>query len=60
LVNAALENGWNVAYPDWAEDCKDANEAMLKYGRLFTVKNTLDNIVTSTTKARLLSRKYCK
>ena len=60
LVDIAVEQGWDVAFPDWAEDCKDANEAMLKYGRFFTVENVLDNIVTGSTKAKLLARKYCR
>ena len=60
LVDVAVEQGWDVAFPDWAEYCKDANEAMLKYGRLFTVENILNNVVTSSTKIKLLSRKYCK
>ena len=60
LENIAVEQGWAVAFPDWAEDCKDANEALLKYGRLFTVENVLDNVVTSSTKKQLLARKYCR
>ena len=60
LVDIAVEQGWDVAFPDWAEYCKDANDAMLKYGRFFTVENVLDNIVTGSTKAKLLARKYCR
>lgn len=60
LVDAALENEWDVAFPTWAETCKDANEAMLKYGRLFTVANVLDNVVTSSAKTKLLAKKFCK
>ena len=60
LVDIAMAQGWNVAFPDWAEYCKDANEALLKYGRFFTVENVLDNVVTSSTKIQLLARKYCR
>jgi len=33
LVDRAVELGWSVSMPDWS-DCKDVNDAVIKYGRL--------------------------
>jgi DNA primase len=34
LVDRAVELGWSVSMPDWPEDVKDVNDAVIKYGRL--------------------------
>ena len=34
LVDRAVELGWSVSMPDWADDVKDVNDAVIKYGRL--------------------------
>ena len=59
LVNAAIRRGWNVSFPPW-EGCKDAADAALKYGRLFTVRSILDSAETNTTKIQLLAKSYCR
>lgn len=41
LVDAALTYGWSVAFPDWQEDIKDAADACLRYGRLYTLRSIL-------------------
>jgi hypothetical protein len=33
LVDRAVELGWSVSMPEWP-DCKDVNDAVIKYGRL--------------------------
>ena len=59
LVNKAVERGWEVSFPDW-DNCKDAGDAVVKYGRLFTVKSILNSAETNTTKIKLLAKGYCK
>ena len=59
LVNKAVERGWEVAFPEW-EDCKDAGDAILKYGRLYTVKTIMDSAESSSTKIKILAKKYCQ
>jgi len=49
LIDAALENGWSVSFPDWEEDIKDSADATKRYGRLFT----LSTIMRSHTKNQL-------
>lgn len=41
-AETALRNGWSVSIPD-TRSCKDINEAVLKYGKLFVMKSLIDN-----------------
>jgi DNA primase len=59
MVKTAVKRGWNVSFPPW-EDCKDAGDAVQKYGRLFTVRSILDSIETSSTKIQIMAKQYCK
>lgn len=59
MVNKAIERGWGVAFPEW-EDCKDAADAVKKYGRLYTVRSILDSVVTNVTKIKVLAKGYCR
>lgn len=59
LVNKAIERGWEVSFPEW-NDCKDAGDALIKYGRLATVRSILDSAVDNSTKIRVLAKGYCK
>jgi len=59
MVKAAIKHGWSVSFPEW-ENCNDAGDAQLKYGRLFTVRSILDSAVSNPTKIQVLARKYCK
>lgn len=58
-VNTALERGWSVSFPDW-DGCKDAADAQVKYGQLFTVRTILDSAVNNSTKVKVLAQRYCK
>ena len=57
LIDQALEYGWSVAFPVWAETCKDVSEAVKKYGKLFTLKTILDSKQYNRLKIELLKRK---
>ncbi len=43
LAEQALKLGWSVSYPDIGS-CKDVNDAIMKYGKLYTFKTIRDNI----------------
>lgn len=43
LAEHALNLGWKVSIPD-TPNCKDVNDAILKYGKLYVVKSIMDNI----------------
>ena len=57
MIDAALENDWTVSFPVWRETCKDAAEAVSKYGRLFVLKSILDGRQSSGLKIELLRKK---
>ena len=57
LVERAIELGWTVSFPVWMETCKDINEAILKYGKLFVVKAILEARETSKLKIELKKKK---
>jgi len=58
LIDQALELGWEVSFPPWANDIKDADEAVKQYGRLATVasiiKHSTDNKLKVQVKAKML------
>jgi len=58
LVEQAIQFGWSVSFPVWAETCKDINEAVTKYGKLFTLRSILNERETSSLKIELRKRKY--
>lgn len=55
-VEQAISYGWTVSFPVWRETCKDINEAVVKYGKLFVIKAILDGRETSPVKIKLLSK----
>lgn len=56
LVDAAQEYGWSVSFPVWRETCKDVNEAVTKYGKLFVLKSILQARESSRLKIELLKK----
>lgn len=60
LVRQAIQRGWSVSFPPWEPDVKDANDAVQKYGKLFTVKSILDFSIDNNTKAEVMAKSYCK
>ena len=57
MINNAIEYGWTVSFPVWLETCKDVNEAVVKYGKLFVLKTILDSKQTSKLKIELMKKK---
>ena len=37
LLNTAIAQGWSASLPDWGDDVKDTADAVLKYGRVYTL-----------------------
>ena len=60
IIDRALELGFQVALPDWGEGVKDANDAVLKYGRLPTLLSILQNATNSKIKIQLARTKLDK
>lgn len=47
LAQQAIDHGWSVSYPDIG-DCKDVNDAFIKYGKLYTLKTIKENTCSGT------------
>ena len=58
LAQQALKLGWSVSCPDIGS-CKDVNDAIMRYGKLYTFKTLRDNIC-SDFEAELRLSLYCE
>jgi DNA primase len=56
MIQDAIEYDWEVSFPTWSETCKDVGEAVQRYGKLFVVKNILDNAQASKLKINLMRK----
>lgn len=58
LIEEALALGWEVSFPPWEKNIKDAADAVQYYGRLLTVasiiKHATDNKIKAQVKAKML------
>jgi hypothetical protein len=57
LIEQAKEYSWTVSFPVWQETCKDVNEAVAKYGKLFALQSILAARVHSSLKIEIMKRK---
>jgi hypothetical protein len=58
LIDVALEEGWDVAFPDWEQDIKDAADAAQKYGRIFTIRSILSSREDNRIRINLKRKKF--
>jgi len=56
LIDQALELGWEVSFPNWASDIKDAADAVHRYGRLATLQSIIDNATDNKIKAQVKTK----
>ncbi len=57
LIDAALENNWDVSMPPWDSHIKDAADAVKKYGRLYTLRSILHYREHNKIKIQIMKRK---
>ena len=60
LVDRAVELGWSVSIPDWPEDVKDVNDAVVKLGKLATLLTIMQSRETSKIKIELRKKQLAK
>ncbi len=60
ICDRALELGFHVSIPNWEDGIKDANDAVIKYGRLPTLLSILKNATNSKIKLELMRKKLAK
>ena len=53
LIEQALALDWEVSFPPWHAEIKDAADAVLKYGRLATVSSIINHATSNKIKARV-------
>lgn len=57
LIETAIEYGWTVSFPIWHDVCKDVNDAVTKYGKLFVLKSILAGRIDNKLKIQLMTKK---
>jgi hypothetical protein len=60
LVDRAVELGWSVSMPNWGDDVKDVNDAVIKYGQLGTLLIIMQARETSRIKIELRKKQIVK
>jgi hypothetical protein len=60
LVDRAVELGWSVSMPEWDNDVKDVNDAVIKYGRLGTLLTIMQAQEHSKIKIELRKKQIIK
>lgn len=60
LAEQALEYGWSVSFPEWEPGIKDVNEAVNRYGRLYTLYSIINSIERTDLKIQLAIKRWFK
>ena len=60
LVDRAVELGWAVSMPEWPVDCKDINDATIRWGRLGALLTIMQARETSKIKIELRKKQLVK
>tara|TARA_R110000868_G_scaffold80655_6_gene229000 strand:+ start:508 stop:1482 length:975 start_codon:yes stop_codon:yes gene_type:complete len=60
LCDKALELGYSVSLPNWDDDVKDVNDAVIKYGKLPTLLSILQCATNSKIKIEMKRKKIGK
>jgi len=59
-LEQALDYGWSVSMPDWPDDVKDVNDAIIKLGRLTTLYKIVQAKEANPLKIQLKAKKWFK
>jgi len=60
VINRALDLGFYVSMPDWDDDIKDVNDAVIKYGKLPTLLSILQSATNSKIKTEIKRKQLDK
>lgn len=60
LVEQAIQQQWSVSMPEWQPGCNDIGDAVMCYGRLYTLTSIISSTQTSPLKIRLRAKKWFK
>jgi hypothetical protein len=56
LVDQAIGLGWEVSFPPWHAECKDAADAVARYGRLATLNSIIQHSTDNSIKIRVKNK----
>ena len=56
LIDDAIKYGFNVSIPNWDDDIKDTNDAVIKYGKVKTLLDIIQNKNASSIKIKLAKK----
>jgi hypothetical protein len=57
-VERAIELGWGVSMPNWADGVKDCNDALRQHGELWTARLIMASAETNELKIRLRAKQW--
>ena len=60
MCDRSLELGYQVSLPDWGNEVKDVNDAVVKYGKLPTLLSILQSATNSKIKIELRKKQIGK
>jgi DNA primase len=60
LVDRAIELGWAVSMPEWPDDVKDVNDAVIRWGKVTTLITIMQARETSKIKIELRKKQLVK
>jgi Toprim-like len=58
LIERAIDLGWSVSLPKWADGIKDISDAVKQYGKLYTLHSIVGAVESSPLKIRLGAKKW--
>lgn len=58
VCDRALELGYHVSIPNWADSVKDVNDAVQRYGKLATLLSILQSATSSKIKVEMTRKKF--
>ena len=58
MITKAIEYNWSVAFPEWGDNTKDVGDAVIKYGKILTMKSILATIQDTKLKIELNAKKW--
>lgn len=58
IIPQSLEYNWSVSFPEWGEGIKDVNDAVRKYGRLYTLWSIISAKESYSLKIQLKAKKW--
>ena len=58
MIDRAIDYGWSVAYPQWESGIEDVGDAVIKYGKLLTIKSIIHTVVDTKIKIELQRKRW--